>query len=505
MASKATKRDEAVDPYDVQVEEDDQEEADEEVDSFRGAPEKWERLMNSSRGYRSHLTRRVKSAKKLILFCEKNPSSSAVTSLNEAKEGLGKAYEKVVASIEEMLEVGPPRSTFEMLQAKLDNATESYDSVIANILEAVVTIKRPPRARITELTSAAWGEEDDTAGGNEPGVRRPKPNTALRPEKLTPEFTPREFLEWGEQFQAYFRTSNFKACELTDQHAYLRQCMNKKLWFRVSENIQADTPIFGDEESCMGLLLSEFQERYPKFNRRLRFFRSEQEQGQSMTDYMIKNKQLFDEADINDITDEELLLFRNLSGCRDKRLREKLLEIEVRTLDELKKFVTRWEVAKKEDKEIEKSTNVAKAAQVTSKGKSSKDNGGKHNSGATDRNGQPYKCFRCGSTKHRIKECRVSPNVVCKNCGKTGHTKDSCRQKQKDGDKSGAKAKEDSKKTEKVAKADAKRDQSTSSDGSAEGLAMYRVSKLSTRFRHPTPRMRVAVQPVTGGKQLPTF
>ena len=36
------------------------------------------------------------------------------------------------------------------------------------------------------------------------------------------------------------------------------------------------------------------------------------------------------------------------------------------------------------------------------------------------------KCRRCGSTVHTLKDCKVSPDVECKNCNKAGHLAKIC-------------------------------------------------------------------------------
>ena len=278
------------------------------------SPGVWKKSIMSCRGYRSHLTRRVNSTKKLIDFGNIHPSSTVCAQLLDAKSELDIAYNKVCSGFQKLFDLNPPEKDYQDQQAKLDRHTEEYDDICTAILEAVQKMKRPPSTQITRNLRADSDQQIDQ------GADRPKMkvNSALKPEKLTETFTPREFYEWGVQFQAYYRTSHFDQCTLPDQHAYLRQCINKTLWFRISSANNANTEMFGDVDSCLSLLLGEFQERYPQFNRRLAFFRAEQLPGQSMTDFMIKNRQLHNEADMHEITQDELLLFKNISGCKDR-------------------------------------------------------------------------------------------------------------------------------------------------------------------------------------------
>ena len=158
--------------------------------------------------------------------------------------------------------------------------------------------------------------------------------------------------------------------------------------------------------------------------------------------------------------------------------------MEVRTLAELTKFVTRWEVAKAENKEVEK-TDVAKAAMAK---KAPQKQGKKTDS--------EYRCFRCGSKKHRIRECTTSSEVVCKNCSKSGHTKDACRSKpNSDNPKKQGKPRRQTSKSEKVKKVTEKKEEEDSSDDDeTAGLAMFRVSAVTSKVTDPTPRLRVHVR-----------
>ena len=464
----------------------------------KDAPDKWKQADQSCRGYRGHLSRRMKSARNLIQFGDANPSSAAATALLESKTALDLAYQRTCDAFQVLFDLNPPAPLFKQQQLKLDQVTEKYDDACAAILASISRIKRPPS---THVTSADWAGDDDdedySRGAGAPSGNKAKVNTALRPEKLTENFTPREFTEWAEQFKAYYITSNFNKCAVPVQQAYLRQCLNKTIWFRIGANVEEDTEIFGDASSCMSLLLDEFKERYPEFNRRLTFFRSEQQAGQSMTDYMIRNRQLHDEADMHEITQEQMLLFRNIAGCRDKKLRERLLELEIRTLSELTKFVTRWEVAKKEDKDIDK-TNASKASQIKGRQQKSGKDGTKKKPGDPD-----WKCYRCGSRKHHYKDCTVPATVVCKYCDKTGHTVDACMSKQK-GKKSGdTKEKQKALRAHQATTKPLKEKETPASHSSSEEdykeevnnkLQVFRVRMVKASLSDPTPRLNVLVR-----------
>ena len=72
----------------------------------------------------------------------------------------------------------------------------------------------------------------------------------------------------------------------------------------------------------MGLLVEDFQERWPLFTRRMAFFASEQAPGQEMSVWVSELESLAEQAEIEAITMEDILIFRIL-GARPMQKSEK--------------------------------------------------------------------------------------------------------------------------------------------------------------------------------------
>ena len=58
-------------------------------------------------------------------------------------------------------------------------------------------------------------------------------------------------------------------------------------------------------------------------------------QGQLMSNFALKLKRLWEQADIHKIDPEELLVFRYLTGCTDTKLHNELLKLEEPTVKKL--------------------------------------------------------------------------------------------------------------------------------------------------------------------------
>jgi len=207
----------------------------------------------------------------------------------------------------------------------------------------------PKQFNVNEPSDDEESEEEDEKKG------RAKPDTALKPDKLTTDFTPDEFREWREQWYSYFEASNFEAVSERCQQQYLKACLNTNLKLRLSEKCNKDTPIFGADDSCMAYLQQEFDAQYPLQNRRLEFFHYKQQSGQLMSDFALKLKRLWEQADIHKIDPEELLVYRYMTGCTDQKLRNELLKIEDPTVILLNDRIMQWERERKQEKKIQAS------------------------------------------------------------------------------------------------------------------------------------------------------
>ena len=255
------------------------------------------------------------------------------------------------------------------------------------------------------------------AGGG--GPRKLAVNKSLKPFTLLATHNPTEFKCWGRQFRGYYRSSNMDLLEVSDQQLYFQSCVEPILWRRIQGKIDETTQIFEDE-GCMTLLFNDFNERWPLFNRRMAFFTSEQAQGQDLSAWISQLEELADEAEIEDIKMEDVLLFRILTGTTNMKFRGELTKLPAPTLKDYKRKVTDLEIARRMESSIDKSKGKAMAGQVKSQGRGRQGGQGGNKKGGF---------HRCGDEKHFKAECRYPPDVKCHACGKPGHIATICRSK----------------------------------------------------------------------------
>ena len=71
-----------------------------------------------------------------------------------------------------------------------------------------------------------------------------------------------------------------------------------------------------------------------------------------MSEFSLKLKHLWEQADIHKYDPEELLVFRLLTGCTDQKVRNELLKVKEPTVAKLNTRINQWERECKQEKQI---------------------------------------------------------------------------------------------------------------------------------------------------------
>ena len=151
----------------------------------------------------------------------------------------------------------------------------------------------------------------------------------LFPEKLLKSKTPCEFRLWIAAFQRFHDASGLKQQSVATQQGYLLQALDADLQDVVARQIMPGMPIFRSTR-CLDLLEAKFKSLYPIFNRRVDFFQVRKDQGESAEEFWQRLSKLGDMADLEAMSREDLMAFRFIDACDNKRLREKIRGSEIR-------------------------------------------------------------------------------------------------------------------------------------------------------------------------------
>lgn len=442
------------------------------------AAEEYARLGRSLTGYRGHYTRALATLNRSIAWAGLQPvaMSMAVTNLTANIE----AVERQFAHVERLSDIivalpavdGPTAIECTALITRVTEASLLLETAREG---AAAAIARHEVALPLPAADAGPAIPADGAGAGLP--RTIRPNTALKPEKLTRDHTPVEFRVWRNAFAAYYASSRMDASDRVTQRAYFYASLDTPLVSAVEARCQQGTPVFGENlgaqvpgqqdagqppvqpganligESCMSILVDIFALQYPVHSRRLTFFRFLSTPGQSFMAWYDQLRQIGDEADLDRMDTEDLYVMRCLvSASSHPKLREKFMELNNKTLENLLNVVRNYESGQKDIKASERDYNAQSANKrsngnnnnattnaTQSKGKSSQKTGGARQKESGSGGGTNEKlrdklrrdnlCFRCGQDReHRPSGTCTAKDKKCGKCGTVGHISKTCLQ-----------------------------------------------------------------------------
>jgi hypothetical protein len=358
----------------------------------------------SLNAFRGHLTRAIGEAERLCDFVHHSPNAFNIQKLEAAFDALELKYSNVELRLVRLQELDP--DSFDTYKQKINEVEQEYRLAGDATLRVLIEAKMPPAPLLTAPPAGAAGAA---------AARRvAKIDVSLKPFQLSMDHTPVELRSWVSRYRSYYSTNTMDNLIIENQQAYFKDCLDPKLEARVNTKLQPDTPIFG-HDSCTEILQNEFLVLYPLFTRRFQFFAHRQAQGQVFSEYEATLRQKGDEADLQTLTVDDIYVFRYVCGSCNNELQKKFLRLLNPTLNDLQREVRAYEVAANVIKELDHPATVNKVSARTS-------------------TKMPYRkkedikgrCFRCGSPDHTA-DCPIpKADLLCENCGKTGHVSSVC-------------------------------------------------------------------------------
>ena len=147
----------------------------------------------------------------------------------------------------------------------------------------------------------------------------------LKPENLQHNSTAGDLRVWRKKFESYYTASNMHLSRLNVQQAHLLYCLDRELSLQLDSSIQATTPVMGNGVTCLSILTGIFEKKYPVLLRRKNFFSMAQQAGQDERAFAEAVKIAANESDIAGMTPQDAMCLVILTGCKDTRLKEKLM------------------------------------------------------------------------------------------------------------------------------------------------------------------------------------
>ena len=258
---------------------------------------------------------------------------------------------------------------------------------------------------------------------------RPRANDPMKPNALAPDAKPSVLRAWKKRFQCFYDSHFMNEMPVKEQQIHFLSCLTTRLEARMNDVIHENTPVVptsGQPTSCLELLEEEFLITHPLVNRRHDFFCCAQSHNEKLTDFMIRLVELAQEADLESLGKDELILFQGLSGTNDREFQQNFLRGETHTLAKLKKMAQTYVTAQSSVRGLKDSSKFQKVNQQGSGKKAAGQNTPKPQQ---QQQNSPKLCWRCRkpiSGQHTPNNC-YHRNSKCFKCGEVGHALSACK------------------------------------------------------------------------------
>ena len=388
--------------------------------------ETWEEIKSSITGLKSWATRTRSAAENLMkIIMTGNPTDNMVSKLEELQREYAERVDKILAEyvraqrIAGMSEEG--KANVDKKEQAFMNEANAFDADMCQVL-----------ATDQERRNRERKKRDDgrVGGGGGGGADRPKVSTVLQPDKLTRDFTPANMAEWSNKFTAFYNSSKLHLAEVEEQRAHLNICLDQDINNRLGAKVAKDTEVFG-ENGCMEVLDEMFRALYPLFTRRAQFFSMKQKPGQEIREFMIEVRKLADESDLEELTINDLIINKYISGFSDEKLTDKLMQLDDPSIKEVESAIEAYERASTGQSLMTGGKAYRVQGDSRGRGRGRGGRGGGRGGGNGQRSGpgdMTGRCNCCGSKSHAFKDC-LKKDITCFECGKKGHFASVCMAK----------------------------------------------------------------------------
>lgn len=385
-----------------------------------------------------------------------NPTQGMVEMLANLCIKFQAAFDAYSATIDTLLAEDPDA------EAEYIRVLESASTDVQNHQMAVENLQLTLSSKLAESSSTASiasASSGESAGSQI--ANSGKPNSTLKPFRLTKEHKPVDLTAWKTSYRWYYNTSGMAKHHLGEQQGYFYNCLDPYLTSRLESKVKEDTPIFhllttdqvtmDANPSCFALLTQEFLIVHPLNSRRFQYYSYVHDFAgrQKFSDFIAKVMKLHTEADIANLSVDDALVMKFLTGIQDNKLQDELLKLTKPTLEMINAHTLQYETNQNFKKDVSgnRANSVSGGRQREGRQRDRPQNSAtrSHGSGrnAPTSNDRSSKlgnwdqdkaarlrergtCNRCGKPVSAHDSTKCWNDTPCANCARFGHVTKTC-------------------------------------------------------------------------------
>ena len=204
---------------------------------------------------------------------------------------------------------------------------------------------------------------------------------ALRPFELSLEHSPAKFTNWRTQWDAYYSVSRLAQLPLPDQQAFLFRCLDSDLATTLRPELRPNSPMYPAPNGVQGTSVMEaldrvFLVKFPLLQRRFDWLNTRRAAGEDLGSWFAKFKQASVEAELHDVSREDLLILGIIMNVGDKVISGRILRAPDVTLEAVERIVVAAQVVGNTNVDEQPSATAAAVQPGKGKGKGRGSGGG---------------------------------------------------------------------------------------------------------------------------------
>ena len=235
---------------------------------------------------------------------------------------------------------------------------------------------------------------------------------------------PDNWLKWKKRFEQFRHATGLAKDDETRQVSTLMYCLGEE-----AEDVLTSTNVTEDERKSYASVLAKFDD-YFKVRKnvifeRARFNRRNQQEGESIEEYITALYALVQSCDYGTLQ-EQLLRDRIVVGIRDTALSERMQVDAELTLEKAKKMARQREAVSQQGVQLRGDGSKRSPVVIESVGSSKEAQSTRRDSGRPLPATNTAQCTRCGQSKHEKGSRCPAKEAVCHKCNRKGHYSKKC-------------------------------------------------------------------------------
>ena len=381
---------------------------------------------NRCKGFRTSFSNKLRAAKAAIDALSDSFSQFNLQYAEAQFEALEKAYEALDMQYSRTIAyAGDMKEETDFIEKKINEVNSEYEPVQSSFLAARRAATKATEERQEQRQTANDTINSTMSGEGRLPIYKTNYSAALKPFTLEVDNTPAELRSWKERMAAYFKSNELDQASPIEQNQYVIQCISPELHATLEPDSTEDA--YAPGVGIIDIISKIFDGKYSGFSRRLEMMTAKMKPGEQPMAFVGRMNRLYQEADLANMTIDKYRVFFLVAGLNHKVLRNKILDMNEPSYDDVVAKISAWTVTNNTSRTIEENMGGEVKVKAVKQQRRSENKGPPPPSSIKiTPKSLVGRCSTCGSNAHLREDCPKKASAKCNTCGKENHMANVC-------------------------------------------------------------------------------